>query len=106
MRRLLLVIALVLACGLGALMGALLPPAHAQWATLPPLAAPVNPPRYDQRGQLLAPVYYLQNRWQVTVIPGPPAQPLLVDTYSGESFLLQPARTEPTGYYWARLERR
>ena len=102
MRHVVFVAALLAAIAFGALC----PVARAQAPAYPMISMPSNRPLFDLRGLPATPFYVQQYRWQLTVLPGQPPLIVLVDSYTGESFLLQPNRLEPTGYYWARLDRR
>ncbi|MHB9024299.1 MAG: hypothetical protein ACYC7E_09000 [Armatimonadota bacterium] len=109
MQRLLLAAALAVALGVGMLAGSMMTPrVSAQTPGAP--GRITNDPTYLNPGTQYPGVVYVQNRWQIVVLPtgaGGAAITLLLDTQTGDSYVLRPEQVLPgPGYTWIRLVRR
>ena len=112
MQRLFLMGALLIAFGIGIMVGGVIPAVKAAPVTNTPAVA-----EYTADGNVRpgtgTPFYlnepYLYQRWFLTIIPqGANVSPLvvLVDSQTGASFLLRPAPGEPAGLSWLLIDRK
>lgn len=104
MRRILLIGALVASFGLGVMSGGLLPAAQGE--------APGSNPNLPQVVPLIPPytsVYSVtQGRWQVFNLPSPDRTQvltILLDSNTGDSYMLVPSRVARVPFTWERLDR-